>query len=112
MQLPKEFKLFGSTINVSFKNKDNNEGERYGAFQYSKCEITLSTTQLLDKLAEDRIKDTFYHEKVHAILDFMSEKELSENEKFVDIFGKLLRQSDETSIWEDVEKINGYKEIF
>ena len=44
--------------------------------------------------------DTFYHEKVHIILDTMGERELSQNEKFVDTFAKLLRQSDETANYE------------
>ena len=48
--------------------------------------------------------NTFYHEKVHAILRAMNEEELNENEKFVDVFAKLLRQSDETSTFNTKEK--------
>jgi hypothetical protein len=69
----------------------------YGLSDYSKSEITLSTKDGFDDLSEGKILDTFYHEKVHAILDMMKEEELSSNEKFVDIFSKLLRQSDITS---------------
>lgn len=74
-----------------------NDKERYGECSYSKSLITLSTTAGVDPLSDDRIMDCFYHEKVHAILDSMREDQLSGNEKFVDTFAKLLRQSDETA---------------
>lgn len=96
MKIPKTFKLFGTTYNVIWDNKRMNDKGCYGLSDYGKSEITLSTTQGTELLSEDRIIDTFYHEKVHAILDMMNERELSENEKFVDIFSKLLRQSDQT----------------
>lgn len=97
MKIPKSFKLFGTTINVEFDNKRMNDKTRYGEADYSTSKITLSDTDGTDKLSQDRILDTFYHEKVHSILDMMHERDLSNNEKFVDIFGKLLRQSDETA---------------
>lgn len=97
MNIPKRFKLFGTTYNVVFNNERMNDLKAYGLHDYSKSEITLSTTDGIDKLSEDKILDTYYHEKIHAILDMMKESELSNNEKFVDQFAKLLRQSDITS---------------
>ena len=96
-RIPKSFKLFASTINVIFDNKRLNDKEVYGLSDYSKCEITLSKTDGVVKLSEDRKLDTFYHERTHMILDSMQEYELSKNERFVDVFSKLLRQSDATS---------------
>lgn len=93
---PFSFKLFGTTVNVVWDNKDMNVRSRYGEYNYSQSKITLSCTDGVESLAEDRIKDTFYHERVHAILDMMHERDLSNNEKFVDVFAKLWRQSDET----------------
>lgn len=81
--IPKSFKLFGANVKVTF---DNTTQDKRGAYK-----------ALGEHLCEDRIKDCFYHEKVHAILDAMRERELNENEKFVDVFAKLLRQSDETA---------------
>ncbi len=95
--IPKSFKLFASTVNVVFDNKQMNDKERYGESDYSTHTITLSTTHGVDVLSDDRIEDCFYHEKVHMILDTMHEYELSKNEKFVDQFAKLLRQSDITA---------------
>lgn len=100
MKIPKRFKVFASTINIVWDNKRLNDKGVYGLTDYTKCEITLSTLHGVENLSEDRIMDTFYHEKVHTLLDAMNEVALSENEKFVDTFAKLLRQSDETAEFE------------
>lgn len=95
-KLPKKFKLFGTTINVVWNNERMNDKSQYGESDHGKCNITLSTTHGVDKLSQDRIIETFYHERTHAILDAMHERDLSSNEKFVDVFSKLQRQADET----------------
>lgn len=97
--IPKYFMLFATKINIVWDNKYCNDHSQYGESDYSQSRITLSTTDKLNELSEGKILDTFYHEKVHMILDTMMERELSKNEKFVDQFAKLLRQSDETSIY-------------
>jgi hypothetical protein len=97
MKIPKKFKLFGTTYNIVWDNKLMNDKRIYGESDYSKSQITLSTTIGIKDLSEDKILDTFYHERTHAILDMMDERDLSENEKFVDVFSKLLRQADETA---------------
>ncbi len=104
MRIPQSFKLFASTITVEFDNKRMNQTERYGESSYGERKIRLSTTQGVDGLAEDGIMDTFYHEKVHMILNTMCRDELSSDEEFVDVFAKLLRQADETAVysWEDM----------
>lgn len=97
LKIPKKFKLFGTTVNVVWDNKRMNDMKCYGLCTYSNSEITLSTKANATKLSSDRIMDTFYHERTHAILDAMNEDDLSSNEKFVDVFSKLLRQADETA---------------
>jgi hypothetical protein len=97
LKIPKSFNLFATKIDVVFDNKYCNDHQKYGESDYSQSKITLSFTDKLNELSEGKILDTFYHEKVHMILDTMMERELSSNEKFVDQFAKLLRQSDETS---------------
>jgi 2-hydroxy-3-keto-5-methylthiopentenyl-1-phosphate phosphatase len=97
MKIPKTFKLFGTTYNIVWDNDRLNDRNEYGLCDYSRSEIILSNTIGVKKLSDDKIMDTYYHEKTHAILDMMNERELSSNEKFVDVFSKLLRQSDETS---------------
>ena len=96
-KIPKSFDLFATTISVVWDNEGLNLRGHFGEFSYTKAQIALSTTEGVENLSKDRIMDTFYHEKVHSILDTMNEQELSVNEKFVDVFAKLLRQSDETA---------------
>lgn len=103
MKIPARFKLFASTIEVVWDNMRMHDNAAYGIHEYSTSTITLSTMHGQQDLSEDRIMDTFYHEKVHAILDAMHERELSGNENFVDVFAKLLRQSDETAEYESPE---------
>jgi hypothetical protein len=69
----------------------------YGNFNESTSQITLTSIDGMLDISKDKILDTFYHEKVHSILVSMGEKELNKNEQFVDVFAKLLRQSDETA---------------
>jgi len=97
MKIPKRFKLFSTTYTIVWDNKRMNDRREYGLCDYSKSEITLSTTIGTEGLSEDKILDTYYHERTHAILDMMNERDLSSNEKFVDVFSKLLRQADESS---------------
>lgn len=99
MKIPKSFKVFASTINVLWNNTRMNDLNCFGLYESYKYTITLSDIDNMEKIAEDKIIDTFYHEKVHAILIAMNEKELNNNEIFVDVFAKLLRQTDETAVY-------------
>lgn len=97
MKIPKKFKLFATDINILWDNKRMNDKQLYGQSDYSASEIIMSDVNGTEELSEGKILDTYYHERTHMILDTMREFELSSNEKFVDIFSKLLRQSDETA---------------
>jgi hypothetical protein len=96
MRIPKKFKLLGTTYKVVWDDQKMANMNLYGLCDYSRSEITLSTKDGLNNLSKDKILDTFYHERTHAILDMMNERELSANEKFVDVFSKLLRQAVES----------------
>lgn len=97
MKIPKRFKLFATTVNVVFDTQRLNDMGVYGLSDYGSSKIILSHSEGAELLTDDRILDTFYHERTHAILDAMNETELSSNEKFVDVFSKLLRQADESA---------------
>ena len=95
-KIPQSFKLFGSTIRIKWDNVRMNDINAFGEYDHSTLTISLSDLDGVRNIDEDKILDTFYHEKVHAILSAMREDELNKNEQFVDIFAKLLRQSIET----------------
>lgn len=106
-KIPKSFKLFATDITIEWDNKRMNDKQNYGESDYSTSKITLSHTNGVEVLSEGKILDTFYHEKVHMILDTMNERELSKNEKFVDVFSKLWRQADETAVFETTSQQTG-----
>jgi hypothetical protein len=97
MKIPKKFKVFASTINVEFDNvRLSNEGV-LGECSFTDNKIIICSEYKGEKLSKCCTVDTFYHEKVHIILDAMGEHELSKQEKFVEVFARLLRQSDESA---------------
>lgn len=97
MKIPKSFVLFATKIIIEWDNKYCNDKSCYGESSYAQSKIVMANTDGVDALSEGKMSDTFFHEKVHMILDTMHEYELSKNEKFVDVFAKLLRQADETA---------------
>ena len=97
MKIPKKFKLFGSTVKVVFDNKRMDDVDAFGLYEYPLQTITLANKDRLDEISEDRITETFYHERTHAILLALGYKELNKDEQFVDLFSKALRQCDETA---------------
>jgi len=97
LKIPKRYKLFGTTYNIVWDDVLCNKQKVYGLCDYGKSEITLGLTDDGDELSSGKIMDTFYHERTHSILTAMGEHKLSCNEKFVDVFSKLLRQSDESA---------------
>lgn len=103
-RIPKTYKLFGSEIKVKWDNFRMNDIGAYGEYDHTYMTIWLSDVDGVREVDEDKILDTFYHEKVHSILAAMREDELNKNEQFVDIFAKLLRQSIETEEYEDKNK--------
>lgn len=96
MKIPKSFQVFASTINVTFDNERMANQSTFGECSLSDGKIILCDKYKGEKITKDCLVNTFYHEKVHIILDAMGEYHLSKNEKFVEIFSQLLRQTDET----------------
>lgn len=97
MKIPKSFKLFATKIEVVLDDKETNNRNILGESALFKSQILVGTKIRGDKVDEGAMMDTFYHEKVHMILDSMGKHELSKDEEFVEIFSRLLRQSEETS---------------
>lgn len=98
--IPKSFELIDATIYTQFSpeiNKYLNDKDLYGEADYNQQVIKLASTVGVDLLPNFKILETYYHEKIHFILEAMGEKELRNNEKFVDLFARLLLQTDLTS---------------
>lgn len=101
MKVPKRFKVFASTIEVQYDNDRLSYEGSLGEASFNQ----FNNICLVDKykgvpLDSSVVLDSFYHERLHIILHAMGEHELSRNEKFVEVFARLLRQSDETAEFE------------
>jgi len=97
MDIPKSFKLFATTVTVNYDSLRLSNESVLGESNVTDNLITLCENYKGDNLDKSIILDTYYHEKVHFILDTMGEHTMSRNEKFVEVFSRLLRQSDETT---------------
>lgn len=97
MKTPNSFKVFATTIKVQHDNIRLSNESNLGDCSYTDNLISLCSIYKGEKITDSAVADTLYHEKIHVILDAMGEHKLSSNEKFVEIFSRLIRQSDETS---------------
>ena len=96
MKIPKKFKVFASTIDVVYDSNRLSNEQLLGDCSYQDGKISVCDEYKGELVPDSCVVDTFYHEKIHIILDAMGEHELSRNEKFVEVFARLLRQSDES----------------
>jgi len=96
-QIPKQFQL---GPHVYIVKQEEGLSARDGLLGQHITNQRLIRLQPFDKSLNSPISEylqTYYHEKVHAILAVMCEDELCKNEKFVDLFATFLLQTDQTS---------------
>jgi hypothetical protein len=99
MKRIKSFKLGGHTIKVKYVKtvRDASDGsEIFGNCNPMTNEFYIATHLNGNQLAEDVIKHSLAHERVHYMLILLNLAELNSNEGFVDMMGMFLHQYDET----------------
>lgn len=90
LQIPQSFKVFGRTVYVQ-KSTDLALSDQALGISYShRCRIILQAPSAVH--CDEEVEQTFCHELVHTILDQIGEEEKSQDEKWVDLFGKALHQ--------------------
>lgn len=80
--IPTEYKVNGLEVKTSVEDSSDSKN-LYGRFYPSSCEVKLYKICNGVKVCSTQMKNTAYHEMVHAVLESMAEFELSDNEKFV-----------------------------
>ncbi len=94
MKIPTSFKLFGQKISVVFEKSLNGQFGNAGEARYTENKIALMPDiEGVHNRPDDYQEQVFCHELTHHILNQMCERDLNNNEKFVDIFGSLLHQA-------------------
>ena len=96
MKVIEKFTIGAVNWKVEVDNKRNDDREAYGYCNFDTSTITIQDKSNGVNRDESAVQQTTYHEVVHAILDTMSEYELSKNEKFVQSFSLLLHQFEQT----------------
>lgn len=91
MKIPKNYKLFDSTITVEYAKDLAQSARADGQWYASRNLIKLQEAN--NEYDSDSVEVTFWHEWVHSILDNIGEYEKSKDEKFVDLFARLAKQS-------------------
>jgi len=92
MKIPKSFKLFGSTITVTFDNDKCCSNASYGLTHYKSNAITLTDKAHGNMIDHNEVEASFLHEMVHFILNRLGYDDLSDDEKFVKQVSKALHQ--------------------
>lgn len=88
MNIPRRFKLFGSSWEVKQPNRVVIDGEKCDGY----CDASNSVILLRRNLRREIKEQTFCHELIHAILFSLEFNTLSNNEEFVELVAKALHQ--------------------
>lgn len=96
MKIPKNLKLFGYEIEVKMDDKLKYEKDCFGIAEFHRNRIVLQSNNIEKLVPNVQIEKHFLHELIHFILYMMGEETLTYNEKFVDLFARLLQQALET----------------
>lgn len=93
MKIPKKLKLFGFDIEVEFDDKLSYEQDALGLALFHKNKIILQSNNPEKPTPQVQIEKHFFHELTHWILYVIGEETLTHNEKFVDLFARVLHQA-------------------
>lgn len=93
--IPNSFNVGGIRMNVNIVDKlpDGILGNCCLAKSTVNIARTYMDSDGIYEQSEESMRNTFYHELTHSILDTMAEFDLSKNEKFVSIFSSFLNEA-------------------
>ena len=92
VKIPDKVKVIGKYYNVVHEDNLFTVNGNYGETRYNKAEIAVQKIVDGANFPTQEIDHTFFHELIHAILREIGEKELNDNERFVDTFSNVLYQ--------------------
>lgn len=93
--IPNSFNVGGVKMNVNIVDKLS--GGILGNCCLATSTVNIARTFIdggtISEQSEESMKNTFYHELTHSILDTMAEFDLSRNEIFVSTFSSFLNEA-------------------
>ena len=93
IKIPKSVMLFGQRYQVEYNEKLHHSDSARGMAYHRTQKIELLPDTPTFPVSRQQMEVTFLHELLHICLNEMSECELRDNEKFVDILANLLHQA-------------------
>jgi|ERR1019366_8440556 hypothetical protein len=100
MIIPERFNLYGLEITIEPSDTIMLTKQAIGYCEPQLSRIVLQQHTMDYPILRQNLEHTYLHELVHMILIELGEKELGDNEKFVDSFAGLLHQVHTTSVGE------------
>lgn len=97
--IPKEFILFGEKHKVK-QVRSLDKGNSLGEFDPKNN--TIKVKKPSKSFTQDQTEQAYFHELVHCILDHLGYINQSDDEVFVDRFGKALHQVLKTSVYDNI----------
>lgn len=94
--IPKKFTLGAVDWTVEIDNEGMSNYGALGVCEHVSNHITIVDNYKGDKLTQQNLELSLYHEVVHAILGTLGEMELNKNEEFVNKLSLLLHQFEKT----------------
>ena len=92
IDIPKQFELMGHTIKVEFDSCLLHRENLVGEARYRDNKIILQPDTKDHPISKEDLLHNFLHELMHFVLLYLGEKELNNNEMFVDASSNLLLQ--------------------
>lgn len=91
-EIPRKFEMLGRTIEVVYDDKLLYKENVVGEARYREGKIILQPSTEEHPISEDGLIQNFLHELLHFVLYEAGEKELTKDERLVDLFSGLLTQ--------------------
>lgn len=100
MKIPKQFKFAGITFNVELVDSIHNEDDSYdyGQFDSNTNIIKIAKTIYDEKVSEQTMLSTYFHELAHAINYYYDN---GSSESFAQSVGNLLMEYFQTVLYEE-----------
>ena len=98
---PTKFNIMSQEIKIEFRDDILTNFGILGQARFVEDLIVLQRPTKENGITEKQLILTLYHEIFHMILNAMGEKELSANERLVDLLANLWLQMEQTSEFEN-----------
>ena len=92
-EIPSQIQLMCRTIDVVMETSLVYEQDRRGETRYLKNQIAIQASTEGYENPTDHQVEIYFHELLHWVFDMMERADLNEDEKLIEVMGRLLAQA-------------------